>query len=316
MTHRAPAADSYVPIAETHRSGYAESVHHGAVVALAEDGSVAWSVGDVDGAIYPRSALKPLQAVTMLDLGLDVPDDLLAVVCASHDGRAEHLAAVERLLAAAGLTPGDLENTPELPLDADAADAVIRRGDGPSAITQNCSGKHAAMLATCVINGWATAGYIDAVHPLQQRITADLLARTGRVAHVGVDGCGAPTAAVPLIGLARAVRQLAVDRHRVHAAMTRCPEMVGGPERDVTRLMRLIPGLMAKDGAEGVYVAALPDGRAVALKVADGASRARLPVMIAALRSLGVDVAGDILSEHVMGHGRPVGRVVALVGQP
>jgi L-asparaginase II len=285
-------------------------------VALAADGSVAWAAGDPSVAIFPRSALKPLQAAAMVGAGLDLADRLLAVVCASHDGRPEHLAAVREILATAGLTEDDLDNTPALPLEAEAARAVLRGGGGPASITQNCSGKHAGMLATAVGNGWPTAGYRDPEHPLQRLIVEDVAARTGGVSAVGVDGCGAPAPVVPLVGMARAMRQLAVEGHPVHRAMSTCPELVGGPARDVTRLMRLVPGLMAKDGAEGVEVVALPDGRAVAVKIADGAGRARTPVVLAALRSLGVDVAADAIVEPVLGHGEPVGAVRALVGAP
>jgi L-asparaginase II len=308
--------DACAPIAVTTRSGFVESVHRGAVVALDGDGSIAWAIGDPDVGIYARSALKPLQAAAMVGAGLALPDHLLAVVCASHDGSPEHLAAVREVLAGAGLADDDLENTPTLPLDADAMHDAIRHGVGPAAVLQNCSGKHAGMLATAVINGWPTAGYTAADHPVQQLILGSLDRAAGSLAHVGVDGCGAPAPVVPLVGLARAVRELAVDGHPVHRAMTGHPEMVGGPRRDVTELMRLVPGLMAKDGAEGVYVAALPDGRAVALKVADGAGRARATVMVAALRALGVDLPSDAVPEVVLGHGEPVGRVTSLVGAP
>lgn len=305
---------TYVPIAATTRSGMRESLHHGAVVALAADGSLAWAAGDPDVSVFGRSAIKPLQAATMVDGGLRVDDRLLAVVCASHGGRPEHVAAVHELLQIAGLTVADLANTPGLPLDEEAARDVVRAGGGPESITQNCSGKHAGMLATSVVNGWPTAGYLDVSHPLQQAIVARLDGAAGGVRGVGVDGCGAPAPVTSLRGLACAVRELAVDGHQVHRAMTTHPELVGAPARDVTRLMRLVPGLLVKDGAEGVQVAALPDGRAIAVKVADGGGRARTPVTIAALRSLGVDIAADALPEPVLGHGRPVGEVHALVG--
>ena len=308
--------DADAPVAVTTRSGFDESIHRGTVVALERDGSIAWSVGDPHRGIYARSALKPLQAAAMAAAGLTLPDQLLAVVCASHDGRPEHLAAVRAILAGAGLSEDDLENTPTLPLDPEASRDAIRHGVGPAAVLQNCSGKHAGMLATAVCNGWPTAGYVAADHPVQRLIVESLAATTGAVEHVGVDGCGAPAAVVPLVGLARAVRALAVDGHPVHRAMTGHPEMVGGPTRDVTRLMRLVPGLLAKDGAEGVHVAALPDGRAVALKIADGGGRARAPVMVAALRSLGVDLESNAIGEVVLGHGEPVGRVCSLVGAP
>ena len=194
--------------------------------------------------------------------------------------------------------------------------AALRAGLDPASILQNCSGKHAAMLATAVVNGWPTAGYVAPDHPVQRLILDDLGRAAGPVEHVGVDGCGAPAPIVTLLGLASAVRQLAVDGHAVHRAMTAYPELVGGPTRDVTILMRLVPGLLVKDGAEGVQVAALPDGRAVAVKVADGGGRARTPVTVAALRSLGVDVASDAVPEPVFGHGEPVGYVRSLVGAP
>jgi L-asparaginase II len=309
-----PALTAYVPIAATSRSGVTESIHHGAVVALAADGSIAWAVGDPGVAVFGRSAIKPLQAAAMVGVGLALDDRLLAVVCASHDGRPEHVAAVRAILAGVGLDVGDLGNTHALPLDPDAAHAVVRAGGGPESVTQNCSGKHAGMLATSVLNGWPTADYLEPDHPVQRVIVDELARRAGGVGDIGVDGCGAPAPVTSLVGLARAARELAVGRHVVHRAMSAHPEMVGGPRRDVTRLMRLVPGLMAKDGAEGIQVAALPDGRAVAVKVADGGGRARTPVTLAALRSLGVDVAADAIVEEILGHGRPVGTVRALVG--
>jgi L-asparaginase II len=308
--------DSYVPVAVAERSGFRESVHLGAVVALGPDGQVLWSAGDPDAVIYPRSALKPLQAASMVGAGLDLDDRLLAVVCASHDGRPEHIAAVSEILAGSGLDASELANTPTLPLDPDANTAAVRAGELPRSITQNCSGKHAGMLATAVVNGWPTAGYLAPDHPVQHRILDDLAREVGPVEHVGVDGCGAPAATVSLSRLAGAVRRLAVEHHQVHRAMTRHPEMVGGPTRDVTVLMRQVPGLLVKDGAEGVQVAALPDGRAVAVKIADGSQRARVPVTIAALRMIGVDIDADAFVEPILGHGEPVGRVRALVGAP
>lgn len=293
-----------------------ESVHHGAVVGLDAAGAIAIAHGDPDQSVYPRSAVKPLQVAAMMAAGLDAPDDLLALACASHDGRPEHVAGVRRLLATVGLDETALDNTPAWPVDVAATAALIREGQHPSSLLQNCSGKHAAMLATCVVNGWTTTDYLAPDHPVQRLIVEHLDAVLGGVSHVGVDGCGAPTPVCRLRGLAEAVRQVALAGDRVHRAMTAHPELVGGPTRDVTRLMRAVPGLVAKEGAEGVYVAALPDGRAVALKIADGAHRARVPVMVAVLRALGVELAADSFVETVLGHGRPVGTVRALVGDP
>ena len=309
----------YEPIAASFRSGQLESVHHAAVVALDSNGRVAFAAGDSALDVYPRSSMKPLQANAMLASGLDLPDDLLALVCSSHDGRPEHLDGVRRILATVGLDESALCNTPDLPLDDHEAHDVLRRGGSESSLQQNCSGKHAGMLATCVAAGWSRdATYLSENHPLQRAITDSLPALTsGTVAAVGVDGCGAPAHVVSLLGLARAFRNLATGEagehgRRIHRAMTSHPEMVGGPKRDVTLVMRGVPGLMAKDGAEGVFAVALPDGRAVAMKVADGANRARPPIMRGALSLLGVDtslVDPSAFASPVLGHGRPVGEV-------
>lgn len=313
----------YRPIAVTSRSGHDESVHHGAVVGLAADGSIALQVGDPAVPIYPRSAMKPLQATAMVQAGLDLPGDLLALVCASHDGRPEHLDGVRRILATAGLDAAALATTPDLPLDPGAAEQVLRAGGVRTALAHNCSGKHAGMLATCVVNGWATdPSYLDPGHPLQRWITASLPGWAGEEpVHVGVDGCGAPAHVLSLLGVARAIRALVTGAagpagERVVDAMRTFPDLVGGPARDVSLLMRAVPGLVAKDGAEGVFVAAMADGRVVALKVADGAGRARPPVMVAALARLGVDVGSvppPARSSVVLGHGHPVGEVRSLV---
>ncbi len=303
--------ESFVPVAITDRSGVDESVHFGAVVALGPDGEIAHAWGDPDVVIYPRSALKPLQADTMVGLGLDLPDDQLALGCASHDGTARHQAVVTALLGRVGCEVSALHNTPSLPIDKDAAEATLASGGGPTSLAMNCSGKHAAMIATCVICGWDPDDYLNPDHPLQQAIIAHVGELAGGVNAVGVDGCGAPTHAISLSGLARAYRHLAVAKARVWQAMIRWPELVGGDQRDNTRLMQAVPGLMVKDGAEGVMAAALPDGRAVAVKISDGQARAAGVVMAAALGSIGVSVEITV-GPPVLGHGRPVGRIRAL----
>lgn len=317
-------ASAFAPVAITTRSGFDESVHFGAVVGLGKSGEVEYAIGDPDVQIYPRSSNKPLQAVAMLRAGLRVRPELLAVACASHDGSPMHVDAVMQLLAGCGLTAAELANTPSLPLAEEARRAVLCAGHGPSAVLMNCSGKHAAMLATCVHNGWShDATYLDPAHPLQSAITATIDELSGQThAHIGVDGCGAPAHVLTLVGLARAFRAVAAGGAgdagaEVYAAMTNHPEMVGGRRSDVTLLMQRVPTLMAKDGADGVFAAALPDGRAVALKIADGGDRARAPAMLAALIALGVDVvdAQSPLEEPIMGHGRPVGRVRAVDGR-
>ncbi|MEY3053572.1 MAG: asparaginase [Ilumatobacteraceae bacterium] len=305
-------------VAVTTRSGHEESIHHAALVALSADGSVAFSIGDPGLAVFPRSSIKPLQAFAMVQSGLDLPDELLALVCASHDGQARHLDGARQILASAGLDESSLLNTADWPLDSGAMEDAVRSGGVKTSLQQNCSGKHSGMLATCRVNGWDLSTYLDESHPLQTTITDAIPALTGSpVAGIGVDGCGAPAHVISLVGLARAFRGMATGDagatgSRIHRAMSSNPIMVGGPRRDVTLIMQGIDGLMAKDGAEGVFAAALPDGRAVALKVADGSNRARPPLMHAALRALGVDVSGvdpAAWISPVLGHGRRVGEV-------
>lgn len=310
--------EAFVPLAITSRSGFDESVHFGAVVALGPDGDIVYAAGDPNVAIYGRSSNKPMQAVAMVRAGLALPPELLALVCASHDGTPAHVAAALAILATAGLDETALANTADFPLDERSADAVRRAGDHRRPLYMNCSGKHSGMVATCVCNGWAhDASYLDAEHPLQRRITDTITELAGEeLPHIGIDGCGAPAHVTSLIGLARCFRSIATGAAgdagvQVYAAMSGHPLMVGGEQRDVTTFMRQVPGLIAKDGADGVFAAALPDGRAVAVKVADGANRARPSAMIVALDRLGVDVSvlAPMVEEHLFGHGQPVGTV-------
>lgn len=249
---------------------------------------------------------------------------LIAIAASSHSGEQRHVGAVTALLERAGLTETALDNTPGLPLDEASAWAWIRGGGGPDRLHQNCSGKHAAMVATCVAAGWPTDSYRDPFHPLQKSIRSTIEELTGEpVAAVGVDGCGAPLFAISLAGLVRAYRTLALAgpelaEGRVAAAMRAHPDMVGGTGRAVTVLMTRLPGVIAKDGAEGVFVAALPDGSAVGVKVDDGAARAAVPVAVAGLGLLGAPTGdlGDLALTPVLGHGQPVGEVRPVLGNP
>lgn len=319
-------------LARVVRGGLVESVHLGHLVVLGPDGEPVLRIGDPDETVWPRSSLKPVQAIAMLRAGLVVDDRGLALACASHSGTVAHLDVVRGVLARAGLTEADLQNTPDLPLDPDAAYAWRADGRGAEPLTQNCSGKHAAMLATCVAAGWDIGPYLAPDHPLQQAIRATVEELTGvDVREVTVDGCGAPLLSTTLAGLAAAFG--AVGRAgtgsgepddgapgRVAATMTTYPDLVGGPGRDVTAFMAAVPGLVAKDGAEGVYAAGLPDGSAVAFKIADGSARPRAAVLAAALELLlrpddpALDAVRAIGRTPVLGHGEPVGEVV--VGEP
>jgi L-asparaginase II len=281
-------------VAELVRSGFVEGHHYGTVVALAADGTVDWAVGPADQPILPRSCNKPLQAVGMVRLGLDLPPELLALACASHSGEPFHLDGARRILASAGLDETALRTPADYPLDDEERDAVIRAGGGRTPLQMNCSGKHAAMLATCVVNGWDTDTYLSADHPLQKGIRATFEELTDEPAGtVAVDGCGAPLLPASPVGLARAFRRLAIAadgaERRVADAIRRHPEWVSGTRRDERTLLEAIPGSVGKAGAESCYAVALPDGRAFALKTDDGAARARPVLMAAALRRSGVD---------------------------
>ncbi|MFI6261095.1 asparaginase [Micromonospora sp. NPDC051006] len=306
------------PLAEVVRSGFVEGMHRGSVVVLDASGATVAATGDVTSAIFPRSASKPMQAIGMLRAGLSLADPAdLALVSASHAGEEFHLARVGALLARAGLDESALHCPPDLPVGAAARAAVLRAGGGPTRTQMNCSGKHSGMLLTCLAAGWPLDGYWRPEHPLQQRLRAAIEEFTGEeAAAVGVDGCGAPVLAVSLTGLAGAFLQLVAAEvgslpRTVADAMRAYPEIVGGTEADDTRLMRGIPGLLAKVGAEGVIAVALPGVGAVALKIDDGAGRARMPVLVSALRRLGVEA--PVLTEYaelpLLGGGVPVGAI-------
>jgi L-asparaginase II len=316
-------ADGPVVVAEIVRSGFVEGHHYGSVVALDAEGGVDWSVGAVDVPVLPRSSNKPIQALGMVRLGLDLPPDLLALACASHSGEKFHIDGARQILASAGLDESALQTPPDYPLDDAAREELIRAGGVKASVLMNCSGKHAAMLATCVANGWDTATYLDPQHPLQRGILATFTELTGEPAQVAVDGCGAPLLSASLVGLARAFRALAIatdgPERRVADAVRAHPEYVSGTTRDELALLRALPGAIGKAGAESVYAVALPDGRAFALKTDDGAPRVRPVLMAEALRRSGVLGLPGVDAEAVrrtgvlelLGGGRPVGAIRA-----
>ncbi|MEW2402436.1 asparaginase [Streptomyces sp. NPDC046862] len=307
----------HAPVAHLVRGGVIEGIHYGSVVVLAADGGVELQIGDIEAAFYPRSALKPVQAVAMLRAGLPLDGELLSLAAASHSGEERHLAGTRRILELAGLTEDDLLNVPDLPYHPVVRESWIREGRLPSRLAQNCSGKHAAMLYTAKLNGWSLDDYLDPKHPLQQAIAEIVEDLTGQaVAAVTVDGCGAPLFSVSLHGLARAAARITTaeagtPERLVADAMREHAEMASGSGRDVAALMRAVPGLLTKDGFEGVQVAALPDGRAAAVKIADGADRARVPVTAAALARAGVDPATleEFAGAPLLGGGEVVGHI-------
>ena len=305
-------------VAEVVRSGVTESRHRGAVAGLAADGSAVISVGRTDIPFLPRSANKPLQAAAMLRCGLRLDGELLALAAASHSGEDFHVAGVRRILAGAGLSEDDLRCPASWPLDTPTAHALIARGEGVARIRMNCSGKHAAMLAACAANGWPTGSYLDPGHPLQQAIRATIAELAGEApAATAVDGCGAPLFALTLTGLARAFRALVragagTPERRVADAMRAYPQWTSGTGRDEDALMNAVPGLLVKGGAEGVTAFAFGDGRAGAIKLDDGAQRARTPLTVAALRLLGAAVPDALATVPVTGGDAVVGEIRAV----
>ena len=303
-------------LVEVVRNGTVESVHHGRVAVTAPDGSLIRELGAVFAPMYPRSSSKPLQAVGMVRAGLDLPPDLLALVCASHSGEPFHVEGVRQILSRAGLSEGDLQTPPDWPVDEQAAHDIIRAGGAESAITMNCSGKHAGMLATSVINNWPTTSYRDPDHPVQLAILQTIDDLAGEQAGLlAVDGCGAPLYAISLYGLARAFGRVAAaadgPEARVAEAIRTHPANVSGTHRDELALHRAIPGLVGKAGAEAVYAVGLPDGTGIAVKISDGAPRARAVAMAATLQRLGYDhpTLAEQVATPVLGHGDPVGAI-------
>lgn len=306
-------------VAHVVRQGFVESVHHGLAVLTDPSGNVERAWGDPTTPVFPRSSLKPLQTIASLRGGADLDAVATALSSASHSGEPMHLDGVAASLAASGLTEDDLRNTPGRPLGEAALAAWLAAGNTDSRLAQNCSGKHAAMVRACVASGWSTQDYLDPDHPLQRSARDVTEEYSGEhVVATAVDGCGAPVFAFPLVGLARAYGRLAAasegEARRVADAMREHPFYVGGRGRPDSQLMAALPGVIAKEGAEAVVAVGLPDGRGLAVKIADGARAGRV-VAAAALRTLGLDDAAlDALGDvPVLGHGERVGAVIAVL---
>lgn len=299
------------------RSGFAESRHFGTLVGLAADGSVAVSLGEPNAVILPRSSTKPWQAVGCRAAGLTLSATGTALSAGSHTGEDRHVAEVRSILADAGLSEEDLQCPEDWPEDEATRHRMIRAGRPPNRLRMNCSGKHAAMLACCVVNGWSTMDYLAPDHPVQKVIRSILEEATAEpVTHVAVDGCGAPLFSTTVLGLARAARGLSLappdtPEGAVAEAMRAEPEYVGGTGHQNSEVMRLVPGMVCKGGAEGVLMASASTGQAVAMKVTDGSPRATTLLALAVLGALGVDVsaAGRWATEPVLGGGVPVGEI-------
>lgn len=304
-------------LAEITRSGLVEGHHRGAAVRIDATGQATWSIGDCDAPIFPRSCNKPIQAMGMLRAGLSLRGRLLALATSSHSGAPMHLEGVREILALGGLDETALQTPPSYPLDPHTHADYIRAGGKRSPIAMDCSGKHAAMLLLCIENGWDATTYLDPGHPVQTAIGDAFEELTGGPPMAsGVDGCGAPLLATSLTRLARAASAIACApagslESELRDALVGWPEYLSGETRDESHLMRAFPGALAKSGAEAVYVVAMPDGAAFALKIDDGSDRAR-PVVMARMMQL----AGyshpvlDVIPE-VLGGGEPVGELRA-----
>ena len=301
-------------LAEITRSGFVESVHSGHLVILNSDGSVHLSKGDPTQLTYPRSTIKSIQTSAMIRNGLKLEPRLLALVSASHSGAAMHQDGALEILASAGLAEKDLQNAKDKPLGE-----IERRAWGtqePTRLAMNCSGKHAGMLATCVAAGWSTQNYLDPEHPLQIAIKKELENLAGEdVSLTSADGCGAPLFLISLMGLARAMRAITISTDPIHQSVVQAcrdfPEMVAGEKRLTTRLMREVPGLFMKEGAEGVEVATLADGRTIVFKVSDGSIRPFETLMVAALAEFGINVTDT--TERVYGGSEAIGAIRACI---
>ena len=299
-------------LAEYVRDGFVESVHRGYLLALNADGSVNLALGESDKLIFPRSTIKSIQGAAMVRAGLDLEPRLLALGCSSHSGSATHLAAVREILALAQLD----ESALQCMLDKPLGDAERREWGDKAAtrISMNCSGKHAAMLLTCVRNSWPIANYLDPAHPLQIAIKSELETLAGeKITLTSTDGCGAPLFLLTISGLAKAIRAITISKDPIHqsvmAASRAFPEMVAGKGRLTTQMIEALPGLYMKDGAEAVEVASMPDGRTLVFKVSDGSLRPFRVLVHAGLKRLGIDSPYE--PENVLGGDRIIGNIRA-----
>lgn len=288
-------------VVEVRRNGVVEAVHRVHAVAV-RGGEVVAGAGDTGHACFMRSSSKPLQALPLVRSRDDLPDDELAIACASHRDTPEQIAAVRALLVRAEATEDDLELGPQ-------------EGRPPELIHNNCSGNHAGMLALCRARDWPTRGYHLPEHPVQQAclaVHAEAAELEPGEIPTGSDGCGIVTFALTLERMAHAFSRLESlpGGARVAAAMRARPDLVGGPDGADYQLMREAPGWLAKGGAEGLLCAAGPDGTGVALKTDDGTSRAHAPALAAFLAHLGVDLP-DLAARPVLNtRGDLVGEIV------
>jgi L-asparaginase II len=320
------AAADAVELAVVERSGFVESRHSGSAIVLDPDGVPIVSLGDTAAPILPRSSLKPVQALACLTAGAPLEGERLALATASHSGTDRHVSVVRDILDAAALGEDALGCPPAWPGDQSTRDEVVRGGGSPARVRMNCSGKHAAMLLTCVVNGWSTTDYLNPAHPLQAHIREVAERLVGeRSATTAIDGCGAPVYATSLAGLAKAIHRIGTSSerspfalHRSAGALVRAvrenPWTIDGPGRPDTVVIERL-GVFAKGGAEGVMVMVAPNGTTAALKMLDGSGRAATVVALRLLEREGALGAADVadavtkLPLSVTGGGQVVGAI-------
>jgi len=291
-------------LVELTRGPLPESLHSGAIAVSDAKGTLRFALGDVERPIFPRSALKPVQAVPLLESGaaeaFALSDEEIALACASHSGEPMHTERVAAWQKRIGCSVADLACGPHRPIHEPTANAMVERGEKPTPLHNNCSGKHTGFMTLARQLGAPVAGYQLPDHPAQRAVERTLKEMGGLSGELpyGVDGCTVPNFAVPLKSLARAMAQFADTSalpqtraaacRRIAAAMNGHPDLVGGTGRFCTMLMRENPGLAVKTGAEGVYVGIVPElGLGAALKIDDGAGRASETAMAALLIALG-----------------------------
>jgi len=302
--HFLEASDGVV-VAELVREGIVESLHHGVVAVVDDQGSTLLEQGNADAVVYPRSTLKPIQSLAILATGIKLSPLEITLMTSSHCGSRDHREAVGHFLTTRGLSADHLQCPEDWPLGAAERAEMVRDGEDPSRVAMNCSGKHAGFLAACVHQGWDLDTYLDPAHPLQQEIRATIIELSGETPAFGsTDGCGAPLHALSVRALATAIARISGGQFPHSSTLV---DAVGqnawaldGRGRDNTVVIERIGGV-AKIGAEGLVVIGTPGGVAVAVKILDGSMRATTPVALAALAAVGAisDAIRDELTERV-----------------
>lgn len=312
-----PTVSPLAELATVTRSGLIESRHFGSLVAVDPSGATVLELGAPDAVILPRSTVKPLQALACLTAGAPLAGPELAIAAGSHTGEDEHVRVVRAILERAGLDESALGCPVDRPEDEATFERLVRAGEPRARVRMNCSGKHAAMLLACAVNGWSTDDYLETAHPLQQHVRATMAELTGvPVAHDAIDGCGAPLFGTTVRGIAQSFRALVqaeagTPSAQVAAAMREHPFYVGGSGHQNSTLMETVPGALAKGGAEGVIGVAAADGTAVSMKIVDGSPRATTLLALRVLEALGSDISGAtaLTTLPVLGGGVPVGSI-------